>query len=229
METKIRGFQNPKTGSKAAPTAATRPLTPLSLSAKLYGPVLAVKGSASPRFASWTAPVRAWGLAVYERKGGTATGGIPQDAVAQTSDSATIRPRAPRIRVFPPGAGQGGARAFKTYQFTHSASGSARLSARSNTDHERHLSKSSSHFIAGEPGSNPGSRRTPSQGVWGGGPSTRVLILRFRKAARACKAVHRASEPSIPSPTPKLTRETPCASSAWKQGQRPPGSKTSHR
>ena len=113
VETKIRGFQNPKTGSKAAPTAATRPLTPLSLSAKLYGPVLAVKGSASPRFASWTAPVRAWGLAVYERKGGTATGGIPQDAVAQTSDSATIRPRAPRIRVFPPGAGQGGREPLK--------------------------------------------------------------------------------------------------------------------
>ena len=43
-----------------------------------------------------------------------------------------------------------GARAFKTYQFTHSTSGSARLSARSNTDHERHLSKSSSHFIGGE-------------------------------------------------------------------------------
>ena len=75
METKIRGFQNPKPGSKAAPAAATRPLTPLSLSAELYGPVLAVKGSASPPFSPWTAPVRAWGLAVYEGKGGTATGG----------------------------------------------------------------------------------------------------------------------------------------------------------
>ena len=77
METKIRGFQNPKPGSKAAPAAATRPLTPLSLSAKWYGPVLAVKGSASPRFAPWTAPVRARGLVVYERKGGTETGGDP--------------------------------------------------------------------------------------------------------------------------------------------------------
>ena len=51
------------------------PSTPLSLSAGLYGPVLAVKGSASPRSAPWTAPGRAWGLAVYEGKGGTATGG----------------------------------------------------------------------------------------------------------------------------------------------------------
>ena len=114
VETKIRGFQNPKPGSKAAPAAATRPLTPLSLSAKWYGPVLAVKGSASPRFAPWTAPVRARGLVVYERKGGTETGGgSPKDAVAQTSDSATIRPRAPRIRLFPSGAGQGGREPLK--------------------------------------------------------------------------------------------------------------------
>ena len=71
METKLK---NPKPGSKAAPPPQRGPC-PLSLSAKLYGPVLAVKGSASPRSAPWTAPGRAWGLAVYEGKGRTATGG----------------------------------------------------------------------------------------------------------------------------------------------------------
>ena len=73
---------------------------------------------------------------------------------------------------------------LKTHQFTHPASWSARLSAQSSTDHERHFMKSTSHFPAREPGSSPGSRRTPSQGVQGGGPSNRVLTLRFRKAAR---------------------------------------------
>ena len=68
------------------------PSTPLSLSAGLYGPVLAVKGSASPRSAPWTAPGRAWGLAVYEGKGGTATGGestrtrLHKGAVSQHPD-----------------------------------------------------------------------------------------------------------------------------------------------
>ena len=71
METKLK---NPKPGSEAAPPPQSG-LYPLFLSARLYGPVLAVKGSASPRFAPWTAPGRAWGLAVYEGKGGTATGG----------------------------------------------------------------------------------------------------------------------------------------------------------
>ena len=70
-----------------------RPSTPLSLSAGLYGPVLAVKGSASPRFAPWTAPGQAWGLTVYEGKGGTANGGdLHPDAVAQTDGSAKPRP-----------------------------------------------------------------------------------------------------------------------------------------
>ena len=75
METRSREFQNPKPGSKAAPPPQTRPSTPLSLSARLYGPVLAVKGSASPCSAPLTAPGRALGFAVYEGKGGTATGG----------------------------------------------------------------------------------------------------------------------------------------------------------
>ena len=70
METKIWGFQNPKPGSKAAPPPQRGLHPPLSLSAGLYGPGLAVKGLASPRFAPWTAPGRAWGLAVYEGKGG---------------------------------------------------------------------------------------------------------------------------------------------------------------
>ena len=52
METKIRGLQNPKPGSKAAPPQQCG-LYPLFLSTRLYGPV----------------------LAVYEGKGGTATGG----------------------------------------------------------------------------------------------------------------------------------------------------------
>ena len=42
---------------------------------EIVRPVLAIKGTASPRSAPWTAPGRAWGLAVYEGKGGTATGG----------------------------------------------------------------------------------------------------------------------------------------------------------
>ena len=71
VETKSK---NPKPGSKAAPPPQRR-LCSLSLSARLSGPVLAVKGSASPRSAPWTAPGRAWGLAVYEGKGGTANGG----------------------------------------------------------------------------------------------------------------------------------------------------------
>ena len=73
--------------------AATRPSTPLSLSAKLCGPALAVKGSASPRFASrpMTAAGRAWGLAVYEGRGGTATVRIQPGALAQRSGFATIK------------------------------------------------------------------------------------------------------------------------------------------
>ena len=71
METKLK---NPKPGSKAAPPPQRGPC-PLFLSAKLYGPVLAVKGSPLARFAPWAAPGRAWGHAVYEGKGGTATGG----------------------------------------------------------------------------------------------------------------------------------------------------------
>ena len=45
METKIKGFQNPKPRIEGGSAAATRPLTPLSLGARLCGPVLAVKGS----------------------------------------------------------------------------------------------------------------------------------------------------------------------------------------
>ena len=104
------------------------------------------------------------------------------------------------------------------------APGLARLRTWSSTAHERHLAKSSSHFLAGEPGSSPGSRRTPSQGGRGE-CSNCVLILRFRKLARACKAVHRACEQYPPSPTPKLTRDTTSPSSTWKQGQRPPARK----
>ena len=72
--------------------AATRPLThPLSLSERLYGPVFAVKGSASRPL---TAPGRAWGLAVYEGKGGNCNGGeSPPGPVAQRSGFATPRPR----------------------------------------------------------------------------------------------------------------------------------------
>ena len=89
METNLK---NPKPGSKAAPPPQRGPC-PLSLSAKLYGPVLAVKGSASPRSAPWTAPGRAWGLAVYEGKGKTATGGestrtrLHKRAISQRSRS----------------------------------------------------------------------------------------------------------------------------------------------
>ena len=79
--------------------------------------------------------------------------------------------------------------------------GPARLCARPSTDHERHLTKSSNHSIAGEPASSAGSRRTPSQRVRGG-LSNCVSILRFRKSARACKgdpqtlrAVHPQSDP----------------------------------
>ena len=85
-------LKNPKPGSKAAPPPQRGPC-PLSLSAKLYGPVLAVKGSASPRSAPWTAPGRAWGLAVYEGKGKTATGGestrtrLHKRAISQRSRS----------------------------------------------------------------------------------------------------------------------------------------------
>ena len=75
METKIWGFQNPKLRIEGGSAATMRPSTPLSPSAGLYGPVLAVKGSAPPRSAPWTAAGRAWGIAVYEGKGGTATGG----------------------------------------------------------------------------------------------------------------------------------------------------------
>ena len=90
METTIKGFQNPKPGSKVAPPPPQRGLQPpLSLSAKLCDPVLAVKGPLR-RFAPLTAAGRPWGLAVYEGKGGTATGGdLRPDAVAQTSGFAT--------------------------------------------------------------------------------------------------------------------------------------------
>ena len=61
METTNLGISESKARIEGGSAAATRPLThPLSLSARLYGPVLAVKGSASPRFAPWTAPGRVW-------------------------------------------------------------------------------------------------------------------------------------------------------------------------
>ena len=44
---------------------------PFSLSLDDPGPVLAVKGSASPRSAPWIAAGRAEGMAVYEGKGGS--------------------------------------------------------------------------------------------------------------------------------------------------------------
>ena len=56
-----------------APPLGLQP--PLSLSAGLYGPVLAVKGSLR-RFAPWTAPGRSERRAAYEGKGG----GGPSDA-----------------------------------------------------------------------------------------------------------------------------------------------------
>ena len=59
VEIKIKGFQNPKPRTEGGSAAATRPLTPLSLSARLCGPVLAVKGSLR-RFAPLTAPGRSW-------------------------------------------------------------------------------------------------------------------------------------------------------------------------
>ena len=66
---------------------------------------------------------------------------------------------------------------------------------------------------AGEPASSAGSRRTPSQRVRGG-LSGCVLILRFRKSARACKAIHRPCEQS----TPIMARYLP---SAWRRQLRP--------
>ena len=48
METKSK---NPKPRNKGGSAAATRAMPPLSLNARLYGPVLAIKGTASPRFA----------------------------------------------------------------------------------------------------------------------------------------------------------------------------------
>ena len=59
METKNPGISESKAQIEGGSAAAARPSTPLSLSARLYGPVLAVKGSAPPRFAPWTAPGRA--------------------------------------------------------------------------------------------------------------------------------------------------------------------------
>ena len=70
METKNPGIKESKARIEGGPAAAVRPSTHLSLSAGLYGLVLAVKGSASPRFASWTAPGRAWGLAGFKRERG---------------------------------------------------------------------------------------------------------------------------------------------------------------
>ena len=99
------------------------------------------------------------------------------------------------------------------------APGRARLRTWSSTAHERHLAKSSSHFLAGEPGSSPGSRRTPSQGGRGE-CSNCVLILRFRKLARACKAVHRACEQSTPQARHRSSPGTP-------RPHRAPGSKDS--
>ena len=52
METKLK---NPKPGSKAAPPPQRGP-GPLSLSARLYGPVLAVKGRLRLAPRPWTAP-----------------------------------------------------------------------------------------------------------------------------------------------------------------------------
>ena len=60
METKNLAISESKARIEGVSAAATWPLTPLSRSAGLCGPVLAVKGSASPRFAPWTAPGRAW-------------------------------------------------------------------------------------------------------------------------------------------------------------------------
>ena len=70
METKIKGFQNPKPGSKAAPPPHRGLQPPLSLSERLYGPVLAVKGSASPRFAPWTAGGPVLGDSLFMREKG---------------------------------------------------------------------------------------------------------------------------------------------------------------
>ena len=47
---------------------------PFPLAFDYPGPVLAVKGSASPRSAPWTAPGRSEGMAVYEGKGEARTG-----------------------------------------------------------------------------------------------------------------------------------------------------------
>ena len=70
METKNPGIKESKARIEGGSAAAMRPSTSLSLSAGLYGLVLAVKGSASPRFAPWTAPGRAWGLAGFKRERG---------------------------------------------------------------------------------------------------------------------------------------------------------------
>ena len=100
METKLKGFQNPKPGLKAAPPPQRGRLTSLSLSARLYGPVLVVKGSASPRFAPWTAPGRAWGLAGFKRERGELQRGggenppgtrLRKGAVLQPSGTARAR------------------------------------------------------------------------------------------------------------------------------------------
>ena len=88
METKSK---NPKPGSKAAPPPQRGPCPPFPEHERLYGPVLAVKGSPLARIAPLTAPARAWELAVYEGKVGTATVRIHQGALAQTSGSATLR------------------------------------------------------------------------------------------------------------------------------------------
>ena len=51
METKIRETRKPKPRIEGGSAAANAGHTPLSLSARLYGPVLAVKGSPLARFA----------------------------------------------------------------------------------------------------------------------------------------------------------------------------------
>ena len=59
METKNPGISESKARIEAAPQQQRGLQPPFPLSARLYGPVLAVKGSAPPRFAPWTAPGRA--------------------------------------------------------------------------------------------------------------------------------------------------------------------------
>ena len=99
METKNPGIKESKARIEGGTAAAMRPSTPLSLSAGLYGLVLAVKGSASPRFAPWTAPGRAWGLAGFKRERGELQRGerestrtrLRKGAVLQPSDTARVR------------------------------------------------------------------------------------------------------------------------------------------